>query len=282
MAKSLYGTSALCMDGGSFRSKVSEWSRNTALCALTEQVIFTDPYHTVEINHWTTPHLDSYVASLQADKDLKVAVADLKRKFVGSTEALLHGDLHTGSIMAKEGSTYVIDPEFAFYGPMGFDVGAVLANLFLAYYSQQGHTGGAVYADWLLAETVKIYQMFESKFLSLWSEGGEGEAFRRGPFPKDSAEVKSAQKDYMQRIFYDSMGFAGAKMIRRIVGIAHVADLDEIKDEGIRSECEKRSLTLARALILDHKSSFSTIQEVAGKAKQIFESPAPATFGGDV
>jgi 5-methylthioribose kinase len=30
----------------------------------------------------------------------------------------------------------VIDPEFAFYGPMGFDLGAILANFFLAYLSQ--------------------------------------------------------------------------------------------------------------------------------------------------
>jgi 5-methylthioribose kinase len=36
-------------------------------------------------------------------------------------------------------STQVIDPEFAFYGPMGFDVGAFLGNLILAFFSQDGH-----------------------------------------------------------------------------------------------------------------------------------------------
>ena len=46
---------------------------------------------------------------------------------MGSPEALIHGDLHTGSIMVTESETRVIDPEFAFYGPMGFDVGAVSA-----------------------------------------------------------------------------------------------------------------------------------------------------------
>lgn len=39
-------------------------------------------------------------------------------------------------------STQVIDPEFAFYGPMGFDVGAFLGNLILAYFSQDGHADG--------------------------------------------------------------------------------------------------------------------------------------------
>ncbi len=46
-------------------------------------------------------------------------------------QALIHGDLHTGSIMVNEQDTKVIDPEFAFYGPMGFDVGTLLANLLL-------------------------------------------------------------------------------------------------------------------------------------------------------
>ena len=37
-------------------------------------------------------------------------------------------------------STWVIDPEFAFYGPMAFDTGAFVANLMLAYFSQPGHS----------------------------------------------------------------------------------------------------------------------------------------------
>lgn len=38
--------------------------------------------------------------------------------------------------MANTELTKVIDPEFAFFGPMGFDVGAVLENLVLNYLSQ--------------------------------------------------------------------------------------------------------------------------------------------------
>ena len=62
---------------------------------------------------------------LQQDSQLKVAVAEMKYAFMNHSEALLHGDLHIGSIMANNEETYVIDPEFAFFGPIGFDVGAV-------------------------------------------------------------------------------------------------------------------------------------------------------------
>lgn len=41
--------------------------------------------------------------------------------------------------MVTHDSTQVIDPEFAFYGPMGFDIGAFLGNLILAFYAQDGH-----------------------------------------------------------------------------------------------------------------------------------------------
>jgi len=41
--------------------------------------------------------------------------------------------------MVTRESTQVIDPEFAFYGPMGFDVGAFLGNLILAFFAQDGH-----------------------------------------------------------------------------------------------------------------------------------------------
>jgi len=40
--------------------------------------------------------------------------------------------------MVTPESTQVIDPEFAFYGPMGFDMGAFLGNLILAFYAQDG------------------------------------------------------------------------------------------------------------------------------------------------
>ena len=35
-------------------------------------------------------------------------------------KSLIHGDLHTGSIFINEESTKVFDPEFCFYGPMGY------------------------------------------------------------------------------------------------------------------------------------------------------------------
>ena len=41
--------------------------------------------------------------------------------------------------MVTDDDTRVIDPEFAFYGPIAFDVGMLLANFWMSYFSQRGH-----------------------------------------------------------------------------------------------------------------------------------------------
>lgn len=59
-------------------------------------------------------------------------------KFLQQRQALLHGDLHTGSLMVTEDTTYVIDAEFAFAGPIAFDVGKMVANLLIAFFAGAG------------------------------------------------------------------------------------------------------------------------------------------------
>lgn len=113
---------------------------NPEMCKLTEQVIFFDPYFKAPFNRWTSPQLDEDVQNLHSNDQLKLIIADLRRKFLAQPEALIHGDLHTGSLMVSSETTYVIDSEFAFYGPMGFDVGKIIANFLLGYYAVDGYS----------------------------------------------------------------------------------------------------------------------------------------------
>lgn len=87
-------------------------------------------------------------------------------------QAATVGDLHTGSVMVTEADTRVIDPEFAFFGPMGFDVGAILANLMLSYVAKGGHSGEpdtmTAYRRWLLDTVEAVWTRFETKF---WRSG---------------------------------------------------------------------------------------------------------------
>jgi 5-methylthioribose kinase len=62
----------------------------------------------------------------------------------------------------------------------------------------------------------------------------------------------------MARLLQDSIGFTGAKMARRILGLAHVEDMESIKNTDVRARCERRALILARQLMAG-RSSISSI-----------------------
>jgi len=263
-AQTLFSTSDLALPAAKKREQQSMFSLNTELCRITEDLVFTDPYRIAELNRWTTPQLDDIAAEFREDAPLKVAVQELKWMFLSRGEALLHGDLHTGSIMVTSEQTRVIDPEFAFYGPMGFDLGAFMANLLLSYFSQDGHaTAGddrKDYQHWLLDTLEMFWRRFETRFLELWRTGATGDAFVSGLFEDEPGRraLEAYRAGFMARLRQDSIGFAGAKMARRILGLAHVEDMESIKNIDLRARCERRALTLARQLMLG-RSSISSI-----------------------
>ncbi|QHO58487.1 Methylthioribose kinase [Arachis hypogaea] len=149
MAKTLFFTSLLFRITFEHKKDVVEYCGNVELCRLTEQVVFSDPYKVSQYNRWTSPYLD---------RDAEAV------RFCERAQTLIHGDLHTSSVMVTRESTQVIDPEFAFYGPMGFDIGAFLGNLILAYFSQDGHADQANDRKVVLV-TLPYYTNEEKNFL---------------------------------------------------------------------------------------------------------------------
>lgn len=247
MAKTLFFTSDLYLKADQKKELNSRFIMNTELCKITEDLIFTDPYMYNKNNRWTTPHLDKQKKEIENNDDLKIAISRLKIKFMSESQSLLHGDLHTGSIMVSENDTKVIDPEFAFYGPMGFDIGALLANLLMNFFSQNGHETNPgerkEFKNWILNLINMIWIKFENKFCNLWDEYPEGDGYPTQLF-NNKQIIQSEQKNYLQNIYNDSIGFAGAKIIRRIFGFAHNIDFDWIKDDKIRAICENKCANL--------------------------------------
>ncbi len=274
MAATLFRTSTLGLAADEFKSLISHFAGNTALCKITEDLIFTEPYTAVENNRWTSPWLDGHAARIRQDADLKCAVSRLKLKFMGSPEAMIHGDLHTGSVMLTPGDTRVIDPEFAFMGPMGFDSGALIANLLLNYFSQIGHekSSGARdgYRAWILNTVEEVWTLFRGKFLQEWRMRGNGDGYPSDLFadPPGAAALAREGEAYMDRLFQDTLGFAAAKMIRRIVGLAHNIDFESIQNPEVRATAEARSLTLARDLMVN-TAAYRGIPMVTDAARRI-------------
>lgn len=260
LAATLFHTSDLALTAEQKRQKMTPYLGNIAMCKITEDLIFDEPYFAAPMNRHTAD-IDDIAKSFRGDRALKLAAQAMKWRFLNAPEALCHGDLHTGSIMATDTDTRVIDPEFAFYGPIGFDIGMLLANFVMAYFAQDGHENSAGeradYKEWILSTALATCETFKSEFTRLWHQRA-GEAYHTRVIVTDDSEAALTAR--MQQISDDVLGFCGVEIIRRILGLAHVADFESIADETRRAECERRALTFARELLVN-KSAYPTYKE---------------------
>lgn len=254
MANMLFHTSDLFLGSAEKKALVREFT-NPGMCKVTEDLVFTHPFMEHPGNRWN-PELDEEVRQLRADEQLQAEIAQLKTIFMTSAQALLHGDLHTGSIMVTPDDTKVIDPEFAFFGPMGFDVGALLGNLALSCASQEHHAVTAAarreYRAWITGTMREVWQLFEARFRSLFEASAPAQ-WPRGRF----------LDAYMRRLLQDAAGFGGTKMLRRILGLAHVVDLDAISDVHERAAAERIALAIGRTWIL-RRRDMQSIDDLIG------------------
>ena len=62
-----------------------------------------------------------------------------------------------------------------------------------------------------------------------------------------------AKEHYLDSVLKDTLGFAGCEMIRRVVGIAHVEDLDSIPEADQRAVCERAALRMGRRLVVERR-----------------------------
>ncbi|XP_077211595.1 methylthioribose kinase-like [Tasmannia lanceolata] len=271
MAKTLFCTSLLYRSTTEHKKAVAEFCGNVELCKHTEQVVFSDAYKVSPYNRWTSPYLDRDAEAVREDNALKLEVAVLKSKFSERAQALIHGDLHTGSVMVTSDSTQVIDPEFAFYGPMGFDIGAFLGNLILAFFAQDGHSNEGndrgLYKQWILRTIEDTWNLFQKKFTTLWNESSVGDAYLMAIYSTPDLQLP-VQQNYIKDLFHDTLGFGAAKMIRRIVGVAHVEDFELIDDVIKRAYCERPALEFAK-MLLKERCRFQTIDQVVSAIKEV-------------
>jgi len=296
IAKNCFFSSNLHFSPERFREQISFWNGNK-LCALTEKVIFSDPYVNAFYNKWTSPFLDEIVAEIRSDKKLICAVRKLREKFICKKQAVVHGDLHSGSIMVNKAlkSVKVIDPEFAFCGPIAFDIGMLLANFFMNYFSKYAKRSKIIqesniikdannqensllvnldqYENYLLEQIAFIWNAFRGEFVNLWSEAKN----RFDEFPglltsqnSDSDLLMQMQDDLLKELFEETLGFCGVEIVRRIIGISHNADFEIIDNVELKGKAEIKALKFAKEVILNAKK-YEKIEDVLKESQKFYK-----------
>ena len=89
-----------------------------------------------------------------------------------------------------------------------------------------------------------VWTHFENNFNALWNDDLLDEMSRTPGY----------QDHYVSQILKDTTGFAGCKMIRRIVGLSHVADIDTIADDKAREAAQRKALAIGKNLVRHHRS----------------------------
>ena len=153
---------------------------------------------------------------------------------MNNPQALIHGDLHTGSIFVDEDYIKVMDCEFAFYGPIGYDLGTIMANFIFSYVYHLYVTKDKNYISFLFKVIDDILRLFKNKFIA--------------KFLNESNDI-SVQNDYfieyyLLEVLKTGFGICGLELLRRTTGCARVKEIESVSDDDIRRNIEYTLLNI--------------------------------------
>lgn len=230
LARTLLPTTDLVLDRH-VKKRRAKFFVNPELCEITEDLVLTEPFWDFKGRNVIQPENRGFVEEvLYGDEALRGEAGLLREGFMNHSQALLHGDLHSGSIFANETGIKVIDPEFAFYGPMGYDIGNVVGNLFFAWanraFAAPGETETIAAIRRTIEETAdKTWEKLEAQYDALVT------------FPLYRAD--SFRRRYLGDVRADSFGYAGTEILRRTVGNSKVPELTGVTDAALRAPMER-------------------------------------------
>lgn len=261
VAKTAFGTSIFGLGQEPHKLEVAR-AINPGLCLITEDLVFTEPYFENGRNSFL-PSNEKDAQELANDKEMVNEIGLLKYKFMTAAESLIHGDLHTGSAMIKcedkkvAVSVKAIDSEFSFYGPIGFDLGALVANYTIAA-ARACALGNIDQMHWALSLGEQTWVEFEKEFRNLWPARVDKRVF-----------TDQLLEELIKTWRADTLGYAGAKMARRIVGLAKTSDIETL-EPNVREGAARAVLQVARKTTKERNQakSWATLAKEAAEIMQ--------------
>lgn len=170
------------------------------------------------------------------------AISTLKHSFQNQHQALIHGDLKGGAILVDSRHTIkLIDYEFAYFAPIGYDLGSLLYILVAAYLTYSFYDGHEAYKAWLLETIELLFTQFEKKFFA-------------------NAFEKNCIFD-MKTILQESVGFAGVQMLMAKIPFFRLDSISR-KEFSVKMELYlKKTLEIADVFIARHQA-INSIEDV--------------------
>lgn len=238
LVDSLLPTSDLVMDRAKKKDLEGEFI-NIEMCDISEDLVFTEPYFNYKNRNRFNPKIKNRLEDmLYKDKNLHKEIAYLRSNFINNRQALIHGDLHTGSIFINDRGIKIIDPEFAFFGPMGYDIGNVIGNLYFAY-AYKLFNPNKEFITWIKKTIAEILENFVEKFRKSFDQKVKLPIYNH-----------LFRDQYLEKLKSDSLGYAGTEIIRRTVGDSKVLEVESMEDSSYREDFEMLLVDFAKSMIM--------------------------------
>ena len=248
MVNVLLPTTDLVLESTTKKNLVKEFI-NPGPCQISEDLVLTEPYYDYNNRNTFDRRLTEFVKiNLYENDVLKANIGQLRNNFMNNAQALIHGDLHSGSIFINSDDIRVFDSEFAFYGPIGYDIGNVIGNLIFPYVVQKAFQSklkedNSEIINWLHENIKKV---FDKTFTKLSEKYDQIVKF---PFYRE----REFKNQYLRSIKNDTLGYAGTEIIRRTVGDSKVIETTSIENQEIKNLVMKILIKIGSDLILNRK-----------------------------
>ncbi|HCM88889.1 MULTISPECIES: S-methyl-5-thioribose kinase [Vagococcus] len=260
LVETLLSTTDLVWDRQDKKKQVKNFV-NIDMCDISEDLVFTEPYNDYKKQNVIIEGNQEFVERfIYMNQALLTEIAKLRNNYMNNAQALVHGDLHSGSIFVNQDGMKVIDPEFAFYGPMGYDIGNVIGNLFFPLAKNEFYDHDEEFSEWLITTIQDIFDQVKEKLTQAYAEKVSLSIYQNEAF----------KTQFINGIMADTLGYVGTEIIRRVIGDSKVKEVATAPLGKERIAMERSLLKLGIDLIL-HRDDFNSGEELV-KAFQLVKA----------
>lgn len=253
LARSSFYTSEYYLSRAKFRNLQTQFE-NTELRQIMEDGIFLNRFG-VDLD----PNVfDSWERFRQISDDpaCQTNRLRLRRNFMTHSDCLIHSDFHTSNVFLSDDGIKMLDFEFSFMGPFGYDLGyftgsliaAYCAVCFKPYESEQARKQCKAY----LLSTIKIlFDSYNRTFTDCWEKDAKKEYQGQDGF------LKTILKEMLQ----DAAGYTAITNWCRTTDFYGLPEYAAIEDD------ESRRMAMSMAVLMDHqmllvRNQFETVDDL--------------------
>ncbi len=217
---------------------------NTGMRAIMENWLFLrdGPTH-------RCPALTRHFLPFIFADDVVVQSHLLRHKYMNSTQAFIHSDVHTSNIFADDTQIKVIDMEYTFAGPCAYDIGYFLASLVSQYCSavfrpfpSEGERRD--FKHYVLACVHTLVDGYQRRFAAHWDDEAK-QVYRSCPGFRDA---------FLAELVPDAAGFAAMPMFTLCISsFGFTQEFDAIPDEANELHALQLYCSLGRRFLMDRQ-----------------------------